>query len=484
MKRALLASTLCLLVCMSAWGRGEDERPDRVDVAPVSSADPADVDTADPAALGSIPVTVSRSGPWTLRRAPGHGQDRFEEPGRRGGPRPPSAPPAERDVDASGLADGGAGGARAEEAMSAAPSASSRGGERSRRPISGSGQRQAPLRAGSTDDNAAFDAFLAFVDEQFDSGRVGAWSQRLDVRGRRSLKVLDREGKPVAAARVTVLDEAADRVVWRATTYGDGAAPFYPAVAGVKPGAPLLVDVRVGDARARARWDGGGDCVVRLDVPRPERALALDVCFVIDTTGSMGDEIARIQQSLLAVTRRLRELGQEFDLRYAAVLYKDLGDEYLTSAHPFTSDIAAFDQALAAIGAGGGGDGPESLNQALAVAVNDMSWREGAARVAFVITDAPPHMDYPGDVPYGKSLVAAVARGVRLHAVAASGLDADGAVVLRQCAQFTRGKFVFVEYGGDVNASAAAHGVRGPVKGNNLDDILFEQLRDEVALMR
>ncbi len=496
MKRALLASTLCLLVCVAAWGRGDD-RPGRDGVAPVSSADPAFVDSADPGALGTMPVEVASDGPWTIRRTPRRGGrgDRDEmrrsggaagAPTAAGAPAP-MAPPSETEAyPLSGRADERAARPAADDDLSEAdlvdvePAAAGAPEPRGRRPSSTSGQHQAPLRAGSTDDNEDLDAFVAFLDEQF-AGGVGAWSQKIDVRGRRALKVVDEAGRPVPAAKLVVLDEAADRAVWRATTYGDGTAPFYPAVAGVSPGAPLLVEARVGEARARARWDGAGDCVLRLDAARPERSMALDVCFVIDTTGSMGDEIARIQQSLLAVTRRLRDLGQEFDLRYGAVLYKDVGDEYLTSAHPFTSDIAAFDRALSEIGAGGGGDGPESLNQALAVAVNDMTWREGAARVAFVITDAPPHMDYAGDVPYGKSLVAAVGRGIRLHSVAASGLDADGTVVLRQVAQLTRGKFVFIEYGGDVKASAAAHGVRGPVKGNNLDDILYEQLRDEVA---
>jgi hypothetical protein len=99
----------------------------------------------------------------------------------------------------------------------------------------------------------------------------------------------------------------------------------------------------------------------------------------------------------------------------------------------------------------------------------------------FLIADAPPHMDYAGDVPYGQSLRAAVGKGIRVHSVAASGLPAVGSLVFRQIAQFTRGKFIFIEYGGDVAASGAKHGVEGAAKSNNLDDILFEQIRDEVA---
>ena len=86
-----------------------------------------------------------------------------------------------------------------------------------------------------------------------------------------------------------------------------------------------------------------------------------------------------------------------------------------------------------------------------------------------------------GDVAYDRSLQAAVAEGIRIHTVAASGLDDFGSLVFRQSAQLTRGQFVFIEYGGDAKATAASHGVRGEVKANNLDDILFTRIRDEIA---
>ena len=55
-------------------------------------------------------------------------------------------------------------------------------------------------------------------------------------------------------------------------------------------------------------------------------------------------------------------------------------------------------------------------------------------------------MDYPDDVWYGESLRAAVGRGVKIHSVAASGLDPRGTLVFRQIAQYTRGKFIFIEW--------------------------------------
>ena len=89
-------------------------------------------------------------------------------------------------------------------------------------------------------------------------------------------------------------------------------------------------------------------------------------------------------------------------------------------------------------------------------------------------------MRVKGDVLYGDSAVRAIAAGLRIHAVAASGLDPLGTLVLRQIAQLTRGKFIFIEYGG-ARASAARHGVTGPVEGgNNLDDIILAQISAEI----
>jgi hypothetical protein len=344
---------------------------------------------------------------------------------------------------------------------------------------------QPGLKAGSTDDNVDFDAFLEFLGTWVDQVGVADRYQHLDVTDRRFLRVVDGRGHPVPGARVHVVDETADRVVWSGRTYGDGRVPFYPLIvaeSGAVPEGGWLVDVRHGDVGSIERWDGQGtEHVVHLDAAKPvEEPVQLDVCILLDTTGSMRDEMARIKATLVEVTQRLRALGTEFDLRIGAVLYRDLGDPYVTMTHPFTGDVVAFAEALQGLDANGGGDEPESLNQGMAEAVGTLDWRQGAAHILFVIADAPPHMDYEGDVPYGTSLLAALDQGIRVHAVAASGLNPFGTFVFRQIAQFGRGKFIFIEYGSPAK-SAASHGVTGAVKSNNLDDILYEQITAELA---
>ncbi|MEZ4319961.1 MAG: VWA domain-containing protein [Myxococcota bacterium] len=336
-------------------------------------------------------------------------------------------------------------------------------------------QSSDPLKAGSTDDNAAFGEFLEFVATW--KGRPGIAGNHIDmdVARRSAIEVRGADGSPLPGAHVSVSQNG--RHVWSGTTYGDGKAPFYPDVVGAK-GSDFTVTVTHDHVGATKSWSGAKPLVLSLD-DEAKDAVSLDVVFVIDTTGSMSDEIERIKQTLLAVTAKVQDLDRPIDLRYGAVLYRDIGDEYLTRHTPLTSDLKGFDGKLQQIRADGGGDGPESYNQGLAVAVGEMDWRDDAAKLVFVVADAPPHMDYENDVDYARVSQAALSQGIRVHTVAASGLDDFGSLVFRQTAQLTQGQFIFIEYGSTA-ASAADHGVTGPVSSNNLDAILLRQITREV----
>jgi hypothetical protein len=471
------------------------------------------VDVPESKALAGRDVKASESGGWNVRTArTARGATEAEHAvtggAREGRPVPMSGGIAREELKDAEGARGADLGAVSDPVGAPAPSPAPPGAPPPASPpgwdgpgvlrkdkVGDLGSRATPppsgLKAGATDDNADFKAYLEFYATWSDRADSAAKIDPLDVSDRRFIVVTDAAGLPFPGARIHLVDETRDVIAWEATTYGDGRAPFYPRAAlGLAPGAKAatapaggwLVEVRTGTTLKQVRWDGNGETFrVQLPVKRNvNEPVRLDVAFLVDTTGSMGDEIERIKATLLEVTRRLKDLGREFELRYAAVLYKDLDDDYVTMAHPFTNDVDAFAKALAVMTASGGGDTPESLNQGLAEAVGRLTWAEGAAKVLFLVADASPHMDYDGDVPYGTSVKAAIGKGIRIHSVAASGLEPFGTIVFRQIAQATRGKFVFIEYG-TPEASAAGHGVTGKVKSNNLDDILFEQIQDEIA---
>ena len=61
-------------------------------------------------------------------------------------------------------------------------------------------------------------------------------------------------------------------------------------------------------------------------------------------------------------------------LKIALIAYRDRGDEYVTKISDLSGDIDALYASLMKFDAAGGGDGPESVNQALAEAVDKISW--------------------------------------------------------------------------------------------------------------
>ena len=167
-----------------------------------------------------------------------------------------------------------------------------------------------PLRAGTIDDNEDLAAFLTYL-AQFEERRGRDSIDCLDVCNAQMVIVETALGAPIPSARVQVIDQDNDRVVWSATTQGDGQAPFYPRldVVGTLPPS-LLIEVEVDGHRQRQQWRIG-DATPRFsfDHAPVSEEVALDVVFLIDTTGSMGDEIAQIKASLQGRHRKAAELG-------------------------------------------------------------------------------------------------------------------------------------------------------------------------------
>ncbi len=98
---------------------------------------------------------------------------------------------------------------------------------------------------------------------------------------------------------------------------------------------------------------------------------------------------------------------------------------------------------------GGGGDGPESVNQALHEAVTRIAWSADstAYKVIFLVGDAPPHTDYPDDVPYETTLKLAAEKGIVVNTIQA-GNDPDTAREWRRIALLSQGNSLQVAHGG------------------------------------
>jgi hypothetical protein len=199
----------------------------------------------------------------------------------------------------------------------------------------------------------------------------------------------------------------------------------------------------------------------------------------------MADEIAKIQNTIFDVAARIDALPGQPNVRYGMVTYRDRGDQFVTRNFEFTPDVGDFHRNLSTVYADGGGDTPESLNEALHDALHGVEWRGGeSVQLVFLIADAPPHLDYPQDYDYAQEMEIAARRGIKIFPIASSGLDDQGEYIFRQIAQYTQGRFIFLTYEGPTNGGAPGEVTTHHVEDysvNNLDDLLVRLVEEELA---
>ncbi len=129
-----------------------------------------------------------------------------------------------------------------------------------------------------------------------------------------------------------------------------------------------------------------------------ERLRQLDLCFVMDATGSMRDHIDAARKNLQTLARKLTAHPLHPNMSYALALYRDHTDPAkgvagaVTELHPFSLYLADLQLALDGTHTkGGGGDGAEAVADGLYDACYRLQWREHSHKVLLLAGDAPPH---------------------------------------------------------------------------------------------
>lgn len=179
---------------------------------------------------------------------------------------------------------------------------------------------------------------------------------------------------------------------------------------------------------------------------------AVEVAFVLDTTGSMSGLLEGAKRKIWSIATTIVDTNPDADIRMGLVAYRDIGDDYVTRTFDLTTDIQDVYANLLEMKARGGGDWPESVNEALDVAVNKLKWTQGAEtrRIVFLVGDAPPHMNYAQDTKYPETLKSAKQKDILVNAVLA-GSARDTERVWREIAQGGNGRFIPIpQDGGEI----------------------------------
>lgn len=120
----------------------------------------------------------------------------------------------------------------------------------------------------------------------------------------------------------------------------------------------------------------------------------LDLCFVVDTTGSMGDDIENAKENMASILEHLAAKTENY--RVALIDYRDYPERSNESEdYPykiqlyFTSNNESITDAINGLDLGNGGDSEETVYSALMSAVK-LDWRSDAKKVIIILGDAAP----------------------------------------------------------------------------------------------
>jgi Mg-chelatase subunit ChlD len=343
------------------------------------------------------------------------------------------------------------------------------------------------LTAAIWDDHAhraEFNSFLA---------RYPAFNQQWNIEMSRRVTVRVEDSAGVLVGDAPLALRAPNGSVVNLRTHADGTTYFWPTASMLTyqqggQGGTFAVAAQVGKLRKEAWFTApAGDTTwtVRLDgVPARAQVPALDVAFVVDCTGSMGDEISYLQNEIAGVIKHAKMQHAMRRVRLGLVLYRDRGDEYVTKSFGFTEDVNTYLSWLKQAQAGGGGDMPESVNAALADTVQKLDWAgDETGRLAFLVADAPPHYYADEQYTYKNAIFDLNARGVKLVSVGASGIDKTTEYVFRQMSAYTGGRYVFLTDDSGIGDSHLIPDITG-YQVEHLDRILARTIAEEAKAFK
>ena len=341
-------------------------------------------------------------------------------------------------------------------------------------------QQAGQLTAGEWNDNENFDYFMELLNDN-------EWYSMLETWGyedftRVGVHVISSDYMPVQNAVVRVMD-GQENVIYTARTDNKGIAYVFPYLFDKDMEQQLILLIEYeGETAAHElkKADEGRTIDITLQA-KAQRSSEVDIMFMIDTTGSMSDELSYIQAELTYIIEEVQKANENsLDIRISTNFYRDTEDDYICRTFEFTSDIAQAITQINAQYANGGGDYPEAVERALYEGISNHDWNENArARIMFLILDAPPHLNSEVLEVIKEQTIAAAQQGIKIIPVASSGVDKSTEFLLRFLETATNGTYVFL-----TNDSGIGNEHIEPTIGaydvEYLNDLLVRLINEEI----
>jgi hypothetical protein len=298
------------------------------------------------------------------------------------------------------------------------------------------------LTAGEWNDLDNWDFWKDLMNNQEWSQNQSRW--QFYTGNRVGVTLLNKQQQPLINYTITAWQN--NQPMWKAQSNFEGKAELWPSLYN-NTKADIVLTVATTDGKEiykKTIPQNVRKLTVTLDRPA-DKIKNLDVLFMVDATGSMGDEIDYLKSELEDIIGRLNGKNQ-LNTRTSLVFYRDKGDEYLIRDFAFDSNLKNVKQNLSKQNADGGGDFEEAVEEAMENAIFQQQWSTTgtSAKLMFMILDAPPHHDAARVKSIQRSVKAAAAKGIALIPVVASGIDKNTEFLMRFMALSTNGTYVFL----------------------------------------
>jgi hypothetical protein len=304
--------------------------------------------------------------------------------------------------------------------------------------------RARALTAGEINDFSKWELWQKYTKNELNAFQ-DSWN--IAPAGRYTVLLQSKTGLPLTNALVKLM--VANKVVFKSRTDNTGKAELWLTIKKETPSPTGKVSIEVEYAGKTSKisnpqaFDRGMNHLM-LEVSCQEIE-TVDVAFVVDATGSMGDEISYLQAEMTDIMFQSKQISSKLNFRFANVFYRDLGDAYVTQSADFTRVLTESSAFIEAQRAGGGGDYEEAVEIALDSAINHLSWSEEArTRILFLVLDAPPHNTDENRAKMERLIQQAAAKGIRIVPIGASGINKSTEYLLRALAIGTNGTYTFL----------------------------------------
>ena len=338
--------------------------------------------------------------------------------------------------------------------------------------------RQGVVTAGDIDDTLNLAAFQRYQARTAKELKL----PKLNLQSVFAIQIVDAAGKPAPGTLVTLSKPGASDPFYTGYAGVDGRLSVFPHALGA--GRVSQADVAVfGKAKIAIKQRVKANSLARIAIPGSGGSAPdfLDLVFVIDVSGSMGDELAWLTKEFQGLVGQIKQAAPGADLRFGLIAYQSPGDPFVVKNFGFTERPKQMQRWLRTLEADGGSGGAEVVGRALMAAV-DLPWRRGLGeRLVFQIGDEPPSKQ--GARLMLEATRKAAARNVQVFGLAASGVEDQLEYLLRQAAVMTNGRYLFLTDDSGIG-NAHAEPKIACYRVTRLKSLLTRVLRSELTGLR